>query len=194
MPTDTQALDWLKACLRGDKPCWPDDRDAVMAEEIRQVGMEHGVLALCANELINTSMWETLPPAFQEYLREHVRQVAVVENVKKHEIMLVLEKMHEEGITPLLMKGAHLAYNTYPQPYLRPRSDTDLLFPDKNTAERAWSVVQKMGYSRPNAVSGEFVSHEFACCKRGKSGIQHTFDCHWKINNNQVFANTFSYR
>ncbi len=193
MISDSIALDWLKSCLREEQPEWPDRQDTSIADRIRQAGLEHGVLALCSHNLFNTPARETLPPEFQKLLKEHVQQAAAVELVQEHEIRQVLKMLHGEALSTLLMKGTPLAYSIYPQPYLRPRCDTDFLFPDKNTAERAWHVVQEMGYNRPSAVSGEFISHEFACYKSGRLGVEHALDFHWKLSNNQFFARTFTF-
>ena len=193
MIPDSIAFNWLKACLRGECPEWPGLQDSTIADRIWQLGMEHGVLSLCQHKLSNTPADKTLPAAFQERLKEYIRQAAAVELVQKHELKQVLEMLNREGIQPLLMKGTPLAYSIYPQAYMRSRCDTDFLFLDKDSAERAWHVVQEMGYHRLNAVSGEFISHEFACYKSGRLAVQHTLDFHWKLSNNQLFARTFSF-
>ncbi|MEA2116090.1 MAG: nucleotidyltransferase family protein [Thermodesulfobacteriota bacterium] len=93
----------------------------------------------------------------------------------------------------LLIKGAPLSYTLYPEPSFRPRCDTDLLFPDRASAEKGWSIVQERGYQRPNAVSGEIISHEFSCCKTGPASIGHNLDLHWRLSNNQLFARLFDF-
>lgn len=193
MISDPVALEWLKACLRGEQPQWPDRQDSLIADRIWQAGLAHGILALCSHKLSIRPAGGSLTPAFQKRLKEHVRQAAAAELVQEDELNRVLEKLNREGLTPLLMKGTPLAYSIYPLPYLRSRCDTDLLFPDKDSAEQAWHVVQAMGYHRPSAVSGTFISHEFACYKSGPLQVQHTLDFHWKLSNTQLFAQTFSY-
>jgi len=45
------------------------------------------------------------------------------------ELREVLAALAGAGLPVLLLKGAALAYTLYPEPHLRDRSDTDLLFP-----------------------------------------------------------------
>ncbi len=191
--SDSIALAWLASCIRGEQPHWPDWQDASIADHIWQAGLEHGVLALCSHYIFGTPAQTLVTPDFQQRLKDYVRQAAVRELVQEHEIKQVLKLLHKEGISFLVMKGTSLAYSIYPQPYLRSRYDTDLLFQDKAAAERAWHVLQDRGYTRPNAVSGKFVSHEFSCYKSGKTAVPHVLDLHWKLSNNQFFAQSLSF-
>jgi len=53
--------------------------------------------------------------------------------------------------------------------------------------------LQKRGYERPNAVSGDFINHEFSCIKSGPGSIRHNLDLHWKLSNNQLFSRLFDF-
>ncbi len=79
------------------------------------------------------------------------------------ELREVLAALAGAGLPVLLLKGAALAYTLYPEPHLRERCDTDLLLPSRDEAERAWRVLQTLGYQRPNAVSGDLIVHELGC-------------------------------
>jgi hypothetical protein len=195
MTINTAALNWLTSCLRDEHPHWPDEQlHPSIADQIWQAGQVHGVLALCNYKLSNSpDRLDDVPPAFQERLKRHTLLAAAVELLQEMELKQVLLMLNREGIKPLLMKGTPLAYSTYPHPYLRTRCDTDLLFANKDSAENAWLVVQKMGYKRPNAVSGKFISHEFSCHKSRHSAVNHTLDCHWKLSNNIFFSRTLSF-
>lgn len=87
-----------------------------------------------------------------------------------------------------------LAYSLYSNPHLRSRCDTDLFFPDNTTAEKAWNALEERGYRRPNAISGEYVSHQFSCYKTGPMGVGHTLDIHWQISNRQYLARVLTYQ
>jgi hypothetical protein len=90
------------------------------------------------------------------------------------------------------MKGAALAYTYYRSPGLRPRCDTDV-FVREADLPMVEEVLTALGYGRPNAVSGELVSYQRTYVKRGRHGIQHALDVHWKINNGQLFARVLSH-
>ena len=188
--SDITPLDWLKSCLREEQPDWPAQQDTSFAERVWQAAQEHGVLSLCSHLLLQNTAREAIPPLFLEDLSKHTLHAAAGDLVQEYEVKQVLEELHGQGIFPLLMKGTPLAYIIYPQPHLRTRCDTDILFAHKADAERAWGVVRQMGYKRPHSISGEFISSEFTCFKSGKLGVEHALDFHWKVSNNQLFTHT----
>ena len=111
---------------------------------------------------------------------------------QKHELTKILSKFSAQQIRCLLIKGTRLLIHTILNPTcaavvirifsLRPRG-----------SEKAWLILKELGYERPNAVSGEYVSHEFSCYRKEKIGISHAMDMHWKISNSQVYARAFAF-
>lgn len=176
---------------------WPENKcvtEVVSEDELWQTGLAHGVLPLCSYSLRKKQMCESfVSSGYQKQIQNFERQAVVTEILNHEEILDVLKKLAEHGIHPLLLKGTPLAYTLYIEPYLRPRCDTDFLFSDFKHAERAWHVVESMGYKRPVAVTGEFVTSEFSCCRKDRSGGSHCLDFHWRINNNAVFSRAFFY-
>jgi hypothetical protein len=179
--------------MRGELPLFSDLDSNVTEEVLWQTGLENGVLAITNYKLANTKILASLPQTFRERLHKLTLNAAATELGKEHELKLALSLFTEVGIPYLLMKGTPLAYTHYPQPYLRSRCDTDILFENKKNAEKAFSLLSSQEYQRPNAVSGEFVSHEFSCYKKNKSGIESTLDMHWKLSNAHRFARAFNY-
>ena len=89
------------------------------------------------------------------------------------------------GLQPLVLKGAAYAQTLYPEAHLRPRCDTDLLFPDRESAQKAWMHLEEEGYVRiANVVEGRYVSRQQTCVKPG--GVGHALDLHWSISNTHV--------
>ena len=89
------------------------------------------------------------------------------------------------------MKGAGVAYLHYPSPFLRPRSDTDLLIERDNVAV-VTRVMTELGYRRSTLTSGDLVMPQRPFVKRDRSGVVHTYDFHWKIANPQPFADALA--
>jgi hypothetical protein len=108
------------------------------------------------------------------------------------ETVRVLEALSHTGIRPLLMKGVPLAYTHYRSPYLRPRSDADMLI-RRADREAASSVLAELGYERSNATSGELVSYADSWSKLDRHDVTHVIDLHWRVNNCQMFAEAVSY-
>jgi len=76
---------------------------------------------------------------------------------------------------------------------LRERCDTDLLLPSRDEAERAWRVLQTLGYRRLGAVRGDLLSYELCGDKTGHGGLSHTLDVHWRWSNATLFAERFTF-
>ncbi|MCK5359864.1 MAG: nucleotidyltransferase family protein, partial [Gammaproteobacteria bacterium] len=159
-----------------------------------QTGLENGALALANHKLSNTVTKASLPKHINERLKKYAMNAAAADLGQEPELVQAFSSINKAGIPFLLIKGTPLAYSDYPQTYLRSRCDTDILFASKSDAEMAWLQLKELGYSRPNAVSGEFVSHEFTCYKKARSGISLTLDIHWKLSNRQYFARAFSFQ
>lgn len=184
---------WLTETILQNSPQWPGQADTEIEKKIWQAGMEHGVLALCSYKLHSIAAENSLSGSLRERLKSIERQAAITELLREKEIKDILARLAAEDIQPLLLKGTPLAYSLYPAPYLRPRCDTDFFFTDNGVAEQAWNMVREMGYRRPHAVSGKFVSHEFSCFRTGPAGLSHCLDFHWKLSNNQTYARIFSF-
>ena len=184
---------WYASILRGEAPLFSDLDSNVTEQVLWQTGLENGILVLANHQLANSVTLASLPQTFRKQLHKFSLNAAASELGQEHELKLALSLLTEAGLRLLLMKGTPLAFTHYPQPYLRSRCDTDLLFENKENAEKAFSFLEDQGYQRPNAVSGEFVSHEFSCYKTNKSGIESTLDMHWKLSNAQQFARAFNF-
>jgi len=148
---------------------------------------------LANQKLANSEALESLPQTYRERLHKYALNAVATELGQEHELQMVLSLFTDVGIPYLLMKGTPLAYTHYLHPFLRSRCDTDILFENRDDAEKASSLLKARGYQRPNAISGEFISHEFCCYKTDKLGIGHTMDIHWKLNNAQRFARAFNF-
>jgi len=90
-----------------------------------------------------------VPPALVPALQHCIRHESAVELSREIELEHVLSLLAQAGLNPLIIKGTALAYTLYDAPHLRSRCDTDLLFPDRASAEQAWKVLERMGYHRP---------------------------------------------
>jgi hypothetical protein len=187
-PTPDPVRAWLAALVRGAEP-GPMPDEAVLLDT---AGAE-GVLALCYDRLRRSPAWEHTPETLRAALTRHAYQEVAVEMLRAAELRAVLEALARQDLPVLLLKGAALAYTLYPEPHLRSRCDADLLLPSRDEAERAWRVLQTLGYQRPNAVSGDLISHELGCYKTGPGGLTFALDVHWRLSNNTLFAERFTF-
>lgn len=175
---------WLTRVMRGEAPPWPAGDDPGEGRRLAELAQAEGVAALCFERLHSRS---DAPQEILASLRSCARRQAAWELVREAELRRVLNALAGNQLQPLLLKGAALAYTLYQGPHLRSRCDTDLLFPDQGAADRAWHRLRELGYRRNNAVSGEFISQEFACHHTDTLGVTHTLDIHWKPSNDVLF-------
>ena len=121
------------------------------------------------------------------------RSCAVLDMARVSELRTVLERLaHTPGIAPIVFKGAALAHSHYPDPWLRPRLDTDVLISPPHVAT-ALAVFKALGYERAVGTSGALVSSQMALSRVDAFGIDHTFDLHWRIANPHVIASVLTH-
>jgi hypothetical protein len=151
------------------------------------------LLAAAARHGVQELLWRMLTlsnvaPALRKALSPFVRTAVAREVFVQRELQSVTDALMAGGIPALLTKGAALAYTAYPEPWLRPRVDTDLLVRhgDFDAASR---VLQRAGYVRSDATNtGALVSHQVAFERVDEHGIRHVLDLHWKAANPQLVA------
>lgn len=117
---------------------------------------------------------------------------AAMEILRQKEILSVLAALGTEGIRPILLKGAALAYSVYDIPSSRPREDTDVLVLREHV-DASRRVMIGLGYSEPANSGGELLFGQFPLWKNDDFGVKHTFDFHWKISAQPMFANILTY-
>lgn len=118
--------------------------------------------------------------------QETKRQVAIA-MMREHETARVVSALHQNGIYPLLLKGAGLAYTHYREPHLRPRCDTDL-FIRKQDLVAVTNILVGLGYEKANAVSGELIANQ---CMFSNGTDQ--FDVHCGISMTQYFSELLTF-
>lgn len=190
--TEETLQNWLQAILRGEMPVWTLAEDAATVEGVYAFAVAQGVAELLGQRLDEAAA-NVSPAPLRARLRQRAKAATALELSREIELERALERLAAAESTPLILKGTALAYGLYPAPQLRPRCDTDFLLPDRQAAERVWLELEALGYRRQNAVSGEFVSYQFSCHRDDVFGVTHALDIHWRINNNQVFAQRFGF-
>ena len=184
--------DLVAAILRGDPVEWPPDGGRLEQQRFLEAAERHGVLPLVAHQLHRTNSLARWPGALQESFRQAARHAVVLEEMRRPELEHVLTAMAAANVRLLLMKGAGVAYLHYPSPFLRPRSDTDLLIEKDNVAV-VTRVMTELGYRRSTLTSGDLVMPQRPFVKRDRSGVVHAYDFHWKIANPQPFAEALAF-
>ena len=170
----------------------PDWADIDVTDFVASCG-SNGVTAL-VHDLLSKQQHLHAPEALLSALRGASTHAVVFESQHARLLGEVGKKLAAEGIQPLVFKGSALAYQFYDPPFTRERCDTDMLFKSKDVALAAAALLCKdLGFKSYTTAEGSLISYEKAIFKTDAIGIHHELDIHWKISNNNIYGNTFSY-
>jgi hypothetical protein len=181
-------VELLAAALRGETAPWPRQGDELFQAAVLDAASGHGVAALLAA----TDAVDGWPDRVRRGLREARRGDAVLEALRRRQLQQVVAAFAGSGVPCLVIKGAQLAYTHYAQPWLRPRSDTDLLIGSADR-DRADVVLRALGYLPKPQITGSLVSHQlqYECADRYQ--LTDTIDLHWKVTNPHLFADALTF-
>jgi hypothetical protein len=171
----------VAAAIDGRAVGSPADPDLIVERAIA-----HRVSALVLRSdwarLLSTTQWARLG--------QDARLGALHAELLDGELRVILERLADRGVTPLVMKGAHLARAVYSSPALRPRSDTDLLI---RPGDRSTTVdtLLRWGYTRPARTSGSIILGQLAFERRLRADVTHFVDLHWRAAAPLLFDSAF---
>jgi hypothetical protein len=121
-----------------------------------------------------------------------MRSEVLIEALRRDEVVRVVAALDRAGAQPLVFKGAALAHTHYPEPWLRPRLDTDVLVSPARRVQ-AVEALTALGYEQPPFVSGQHVMHQAPFVRWGPAGLEHVVDLHWRIANVESVARMLSH-
>lgn len=183
---------WAAQLLAGDPRPWPLREGSDGLELARTFFRAEGIGPLCHYTLQSAAAESAVPGALWDLLREDRQAAVALDLMRGNQDGRVLQWLADIGLRPLVLKGAAYAVGLYPEPHLRPRCDTDLLFPDHESARQAWQRLEAEGYEPlPNVVEGRFVSRQRTYIKTTGGG--HALDLHWAISNSHSFVRALPY-
>lgn len=182
-PLDRNAI--FAALLRGE-PLAPDTYSQRIPELVRAAnGVWIAPLlyhVLTARREAAFGLTSALGPAFRDAQRAEERLGDALREV--------FTQLARNGLPCLVLKGTGLAYTDYDEPALRPRIDTDLLFPSHVEAERAAAALADLGFEpEPHAAKHEVLSTQRTVSKKAREGTPScVLDLHWRTNNHPLYA------
>ena len=186
-----QAETAICAALRGDPGIWRHVADPLMAERFVAAASRHRVRPLLAWTLHRAGELPLWPEPVRRALIGAERGEAALEVVRGIELRRLAASFAVAGVPVLVLKGGALAYSIYPEPWLRPREDTDVLV-RMDDADRARELLTAAGYEPAPMQSGALVSHQRVYVRSDDGVRHHACDLHWKIANPAAFADLVS--
>lgn len=120
------------------------------------------------------------------------KRAAAAELARGTEFIRVITALQAiPGCAPILFKGQALAHNTYPQPWLRPRTDIDALV-ERNAFEATVDALTALGYEPADAIDADLVLPQLSLHKH-QHGVNHVWDVHWRLSNRPALADALTY-
>lgn len=179
----------LATALRDGTAPWPPDVPLTFASDLLDAADDHGVMEL----LSMAPAVRNWPDNVESAVLQRRREAAAAEIIRQSELAEVLSALKASGLNVLLLKGSGIAYTHYPQPWLRPRLDTDLLV-ELGDRSRAVATLDSLGYQPANHFGGQLVTYQSQFRRADRHGFVHRLDLHWKASNPQVFADALPFR
>ena len=189
------AKELVAAVVRGDVVDWPGANRGPSEEQFLRAVSEHSVAALVVWRLRQASTFRGWPDSIRASLSQIVREEVLLEMAREGELQRLIATLGDAGVPSLLIKGVALAYSRYPQPWLRPRMDNDLLI-RRSDLPAAGRILMELGYEQSNVLAGELVSHQTLYIKVDpvdSRGLEHVVDLHWQISNRPLLATVLSF-
>ena len=114
------------------------------------------------------------------------RRLALREGVAHDELVRVTSAFSAAGIRAPILKGSALAYTHYPEPWIRPRFDLDLLV-RRADRDRSREIMRGLGYHESRPMSSRWLMQKDAW-KRPVGADRLDVDVHFELTNRQFFA------
>lgn len=153
------------------------------------------VVAAASHHAVTPLLADRLMPLGGEVsrrLQTAAHAQTAVDLARELELRQALAALDAAGVHALVIKGAHVAYQFYSRPDLRPRIDTDLLIRDDDR-QAAARVLESLGYGRRDAIGGERLTSQEMFVKRDGESVRHAVDLHWRVANPQIFAGVLTF-
>ena len=185
-PTDAPLLDILNALLRAEAADGLENPDDAFISRLLHLSDIHGIEPLIFAALEHQPQRNPTIDTIRDRLKPKVQAQAVTELTKKVAIRTILERFAQAQIPVVILKGAALGYSLYPEPYLRPRGDLDLLVSETDR-EAADTLLIANGYQRLDAIR-EAGSFQITYQQTQTTHPTDPIDLHWKLNDHRLFA------
>ncbi len=163
--------------------------DTIDHKEAYDAAICHGVVGLIHQKVKNSAVTSDL----SEQLSAYHNNYKILNNFIDHEATNVLKLLKKEKIDVVVLKGFSLAQQVYSAPYLRPKTDIDILIRAEDS-ENIKQIFQSLGYSNPRGWEPKAIINQFSYKKTLAKGINVYFDIHLKISNSKRIENILNYK
>ncbi|MCH2191698.1 MAG: nucleotidyltransferase family protein [Gammaproteobacteria bacterium] len=184
-----EKLKEITACLLGDSKV--QHLFTKYQDETIPLLEHHGLSALIyENQDLNRTVPNINPVALKK-AKSHIAMAVANESLKFSECTKIINSLTVEGLEDyVIFKGWALAYSVYTKPWLRPRTDIDILVEQSQVA-RYHEFLITNGFTREFAIEGDLISYQSGYSKALSRHSVIYIDLHWQVSNRQCIAGVF---
>ncbi len=168
---------------------------AAEQERIVDLAITHGMHALLY-EGVARAFGPGVGGSAVARLRQHAHTEAARSVSQAKLFSELFAMLQANGVRCLVIKGFPLAHSHYSAPYLRPRSDVDILF-EQSAITAVHALFIEAGLRCDPLVlpmsKARYLTTQFCCERIDPSGLSVTVDAHWRINNAVVLADALDF-
>ena len=166
---DTLFLEALKASLTNTTVTWTTPLSSEEWQSIFDLAESHKVLPLIFHAVYSCPAASSLDAGLFAAMKRRTLTLTLNQVQRTAEFLKLYEKLAEEGITPLIIKGL-ICRELYPKPDLRISSDEDILVPDEEF-EKAIEILKSCGMKVKGELT-EGTSEAALISEKGSSYIE----------------------
>ena len=151
---------------------------------------QQGVFALLHYQINKHAQATLLTPNAADQLKTLSQTTAAQElQIDPHRVaaLTALSAIH-----PIVLKGLAMAYGYYPEAYLRPMGDLDILIEEQD-AELAKTLLEKIGYELQDSNFGTLVHSQFVMSKTVSDHTKLHIDIHTRLFNRPALQSLLSH-
>lgn len=169
-------------------------------EQLYLLAITHGIANVLNNKFHHALLSHNKEISNENLIKPLVSKLAsftghskVVTSITDNTAKTLLRALDKAKINVVVLKGFSLGYQVYSSPYLRPKTDVDILI-QHNDKNEVLNVFEQLGYTNPRGWEPQAIINQFSMKKSLGKGINVLFDVHLKISNSKHIENILNHK
>jgi hypothetical protein len=161
----------------------------ISINNVAEQAVKHGVAAVIYQQWLNF----VEPPNIDLSLWADVdKQLNIIHCFLTPETAQVFKALRANKIGFVVLKGYALSEQVYRKPYVRPRTDIDIII-DPVNSNALIEMFQDLGFRNPRGWQPQTIIDQYSFTKTIAKGITLSFDVHLKISNDKTLQPLITY-
>lgn len=183
---------FVSRILREENCAWPENGDNAFSDFFLRQTRQDGIQLLIHRAASQTLVWQHWPQPVRQTLDDTAKHDAIIDIFRQQDLTFLVQILRDNKVEPILLKGAALSYTHYPEPYLRTRTDTDILIP-LHDAGRLEGLLKPHAYLSAGKIEGGLINHQQLYKHTSPQGPVFFYDIHHRLLNPRDFSGSLTY-